>query len=146
MGRWLAVGAAASQVPPLLPSSVSPILTALMAQYGMSPSRPSMIIPAFPLLCAGEAKLCRESLEPQLPGKPMMASARDGGQRMNPCLYARTLAGSLYSPIAYLCCTALPNSILPETLGSNASWGPSRSSLLQLPDNFPYSGYFRFAG
>lgn len=50
MGRWLAVGAAASLV---LPSSVSPGLTILTAQCDMSPLGPSRTSPAFSLLCAG---------------------------------------------------------------------------------------------
>lgn len=54
MGRWLAVGAAASLVPPLLPCpSVIHILTGLTAQGDISPVGPSTIIPAFPLFGAG---------------------------------------------------------------------------------------------
>lgn len=60
MGRWLAVGAAASLG---LPSSVSHSLTLLTAQCNMSLLGPSRTSPAFSCSVLEETKLCRESLE-----------------------------------------------------------------------------------
>lgn len=84
--------------PPLQSSSDSHILTAFTVLYDMSPML--------------SLALCRESLEPQLPGKSKTESARDEGQRMNPAQPCHIILP--HWPAIQPCHTPLPH--CPTTL------------------------------